>query len=261
MTFHLVLVAFVTLASFTLWPPPAAGQGAKVPVSVRGQSQDVYAYPRTGSQSKGTILFAPGDGGWRGFAVTMAETMASWGYNVYGLDTKRYLESFASTKTPPQDSQVMADMRTVFEAIRKTPSERPVLVGWSEGAGLGALAASSDENKKVFRGVVLIGLPSQAVLRWRWVDDVTYVTKKMPDEPSVATAPYLTKVTPLPLLMIHSSGDEYTNVPLARSMFDAAREPKRFSLVEAQNHRFEGNEGDFFRALQDGLDWVNRTTP
>ena len=239
----------------------APAKGGKTPVTVRGQSQDVYVYPAVGNQSRGKILFAPGDGGWRGLAVTVAETMAGWGYDVYGLDTKRYLESFTTAKSALQDTQVMADMRAVAEAIRRTPADRPVFVGWSEGAGLGVLAGSPEENKRVFRGVVAIGLTGETVLGWRWVDNATYVTKRRPDEPAVATSSYLPRIAPLPLLMIHSSGDEYTDVSQAKKLFEAAREPKRFSLVQAQNHRFDGNQDAFFRALREGLDWLLRTAP
>ncbi|HWR54794.1 MAG TPA: AcvB/VirJ family lysyl-phosphatidylglycerol hydrolase, partial [Bryobacteraceae bacterium] len=67
----------------------AQGDEARI-VSIRGVPQDVYHYG-SGGRHRGTVMFLPGDGGWRGFAVNVAEEMASWGYDVYGFDTKRYL--------------------------------------------------------------------------------------------------------------------------------------------------------------------------
>jgi fermentation-respiration switch protein FrsA (DUF1100 family) len=198
----------------------------------------------------------PGDGGWRGFAVTVAEQLSSSGFDVYGFDTKRYLESFTSAKSALRETEVMADMRFLAESIRKRPEDKVILIGWSEGAGLGVLAGAAAENKQVFRGIVTIGLPDYVVLGWRLLDNVTYVTKRKPDEPTVSTWVYLPKIAPLPLLMIHSSGDEYADVSLARKLFGAAREPKRFSLVEAQNHKFDGNRDEFFRNLREGLGWM-----
>jgi fermentation-respiration switch protein FrsA (DUF1100 family) len=232
---------------------------SKLSVSVRGQPQDIYVYPSTAGQSAGRVIFAPGDGGWRGLAVTVAETVASWGYDVYGLDTKRYLESFTTSKAALRETDVMADMRAIAEAVRKGPEDRVIFAGWSEGAGLSVLAGVPEENKKVFRGVVVIGLTETAVLGWRWIDNATYVTKKNADEPRFSTSLYLPKIAPLPFFMIHSSGDEYTDVPRAKRLFDAAREPRRFWLVVAQNHRFDGNRDDFFRALREGLGWMSRT--
>ena len=230
-------------------------------MDIRGQSQEVYFYASTMKPPAGRILFAPGDGGWRGLAVTIAETMAtSWGYEVYGLDTKRYLESFTTTKGALRPEEVMADMRTLAEKLRRSSGDGFIFAGWSEGAGLAVLAGAPEENKKTFRGIVAIGLTDSTVLGWRWTDNVTYVTKRAPDEPRFSTSLYLPKIAPLPFLQIHSSGDEYTNVPRAKQLFDAAREPRRFRLVEAQNHRFEGNRDDFFRALREGLGWMSRTT-
>jgi dienelactone hydrolase len=251
-TFRLTLTALL-LAAFT---PVRAAAPVKVAMDIRGQSQDVYFYASTMKPPAGRILFAPGDGGWRGFALTVAETASEWGYEVYGFDTKRYLESFTTGKGALRPEEVGADMRMLAEKLRRSSGDGLIFAGWSEGAGLAVLAGASEENKKTFRGIVAIGLTDSTVLGWRWTDNVTYVTKRAPDEPAVATASYLPKVAPLPFLQIHSSGDEYTSVSLSRKLFDAAREPKRFSLVQAQNHRFDGNQGDFFRALREGLNWM-----
>ena len=44
----------------------------------------------------------------------------------------------------------------------------------------------------------------------------------------------------------------------ARKLFDTAQEPKRFELVQAENHRFDGNHEAFFDKLRDGLHWVTQ---
>src|SRR5512142_2391374 len=58
-------------------------------VAIRGQQQNVYFIPavKGASGSKGAVLFSPGDGGWRGLAVSMAEHIAAAGYDTYGFDT------------------------------------------------------------------------------------------------------------------------------------------------------------------------------
>jgi hypothetical protein len=52
-------------------------------VTVRGQKQEIYYYPATGAKLNHKVLFAPGDGGWRGWAITIAQQMAGWGYDVF----------------------------------------------------------------------------------------------------------------------------------------------------------------------------------
>ncbi len=254
MTFRLVALAWLALTA-------QAAEPVRLTATVRGQRQDLYCYQGSPSVSRGPVLFLTGDGGWRGFAIDIAETAASWGYRVCGMDTKRYLESFTVGGRRLKESEAAGDVRAVAAQVAGRPGQKVTILGWSEGADLGVLAASASEARSVFRGVVVLGLSESGVLGWRWRDDVTYLTRREPDEPHFATAPYLARVAPLPLVMLHSTRDEYTSLETARRMFQLAGEPKRFRPVEAQNHRFDGNHPDFFRGLREGLEWVNRTAP
>lgn len=238
-----------------------AHSAGKNTIVIRGERQDIYFYPAKGQlkHPDSKVLFASGDGGWRGFAVTVAKGIASWGYDVYGLDTKRYLESFTGDSTL-KASDVMSDFRRIADWITQKADERVILMGHSEGAGLCLLAAASNENKRSFRGLVSIGLSESGVLGWRLLDDITYVTKRMPNEPTFESADFLPTVSPLPLLMIQSSHDEYVSVDVARKLFSNAREPKRFLLIKSRNHRFDGNTDEFFRALREGIEWIRETS-
>lgn len=226
-------------------------------IIIRGERQDIYFYPAKGQlrHPDSKILFAPGDGGWRGFAVTIARVVASWGYDVYGLDTKRYLESFTGGSTL-KETDVMNDFQKIAYWVTQKADERVILMGHSEGAGLCLLAAASDEHQKSFSGLVSIGLSESSVLGWRLLDDITYLTKKVPNEPTFESVDFLPKVSPLPILMIQSSQDQYVSAEAARKLFSTAREPKRFLLIKSQNHRFDGNTDEFFRALQEGIEWI-----
>ncbi len=227
---------------------------------IRGKRQNVYFYPAVGKTRlfNHKILFASGDGGWRGFAVTVAKTVASWGYDVYGLDTKRYLESFTG-KSVLKETDVMADFREIAKWMPRGIDEKVILIGHSEGADLCLLAAASDENKGTFNGVVFIGLSEFGILGWRWSDDITYITKKLPKEPTFKSVDFLPKVSPLPLMMIQSNRDEYVSVEAARRLFSTVREPKRFISINSQNHSFDGKTAEFFRALRNGIEWITET--
>jgi hypothetical protein len=255
--FYGLLIALLTPASLQ-GQVSAAGKNLLV---LRGKPQDVYVYPAAvdSGSLRGKLLFASGDGGWRGFAITLARSMAAWGYEVCGLDTKRYLESFTG-KTTLQEAEVTRDFRQIAEWMAPGTAQRVTLVGWSEGAGLCLLAAAAPENKAIFQGLITIGLGESNVLGWRWVDDLTYLTGKDPKEPIFSSRSFLPRVTPLPLLMIQSSQDEYVPVAVSQRLFAAAKEPKRYVLAEAHNHRFEGNTEQLFKVLREGLEWVSRIT-
>lgn len=257
-----LLLAALAAVGFSVAAPAesqslAPGQHAFL---LRGKEQDLYYYPpRNRTATADPVLFLPGDGGWRGFAVDIAESLARYGYPVYGWDTKRYLTSFTSGKTTLKESDIMTDFHSVARHVTSGRPQKISLLGWSEGAGLAVLGAAAPGNKDLFSGLVSIGIPEFAVLGWRLTDNFTYLTKKDPNEPTFATAPFLPQISPLPLAMIHSTHDEYISSGASRRLFDGAREPKRFFLVEARNHRYDGNRDQFLRVLREALQWIAKT--
>lgn len=221
-------------------------------LEVRGQQQDVYHILPPGER-RGAVLYLPGDGGWRGFAIEMAESLADGGYEVYALDTKRYLMSFTGTGTLNKE-EIGKDL---MEIARRTAGANSLYVGWSQGAAMGALAASTVGSEQVFRGYVLIGLPDHAVLGWRMVDNITYLTKKDPSEPMFQTAPALARTRGQPLAVLASKSDEYTPPDKMQALMQHVSGPKKFVLLEAKNHKFEGNVAGFFRALEEAAEWAS----
>jgi dienelactone hydrolase len=257
---RIMLNVLIPLSSLIIGMPAMRAAGdIKFTVSIRGQQQELHYFasiiPTNGPAPR--VLFAPGDGGWRGFAITMAESIASWGYDVYGLDTKRYLESF-SGKTALKEADVMEDFRLLAQRLGGPKGQRITLLGWSEGAGLCLLAAAAPQNHSSFDGLVSVGISETSLLAWRWTDNLSTLTGKDPDEPKFRSADYLNKVAPLPISMIHSTHDDYVTVEAAKRMFSIAANPKQFDLVEAQNHRFDGNRGSFFDTLRSRLQWIRQ---
>lgn len=225
----------------------SAGRNA---VTIRGQQQDVYYYPATGARLNRKVLFAPGDGGWRGWAITVAQQMTSWGYDVYGLDTKTYLSGFTGS-TPLKDTDVISDFKEIAKWVTKGSGERVMLVGWSEGAGLDVLAAGGDPGRRVFTGLITFGLVDENVLGWSWRDNLTYVTSSKPSGPKFHVVNYIGRVPAL--LMIQSSKDEYVTMDEVNKLYAAARGQKRLAVIQANDHRFSNNTAEFYKTLRDGL--------
>lgn len=224
-------------------------------ISIRGQQQDIYFLPANGAGPHRPVLFVPGDGGWRGFAVEMAQQLQSAGYNVFGLDTRHYLQSFTG-RNILSPAQIASDFRQLADWIRQGGSERVLLAGWSEGAGLGLAAAADSTNKNIFDGLVAIGITEQNILAWRYSDLWAEVAKKVPNEPTFASSEYISKVAPLPLFVIASTKDEYISPEATRTLFDLAKEPKRFEMIDAKDHKYGGNTEAFFRTFKEALAWI-----
>ena len=225
-------------------------------IDLRGRAQDVYFYPAA-SEAREAVLFLPGDGGWRGFAIDIAKDLARSGFDVYGWDIKRYLSGFTSSRGTLSERDIQADTAAMAAHLQTARNARLVLVGWSQGAAMAVLAASDPRAQKFFTGVVVVGLPESAVLGWRFADDLTYLTKAEPNEPRFQTAPWIAKVAPLRLGMIHSTADEYISTDAARKLFSFAREPRRLDLIAAGDHRFSGGRDELFRKLNEQVKWAS----
>ena len=198
------------------------------------------------------MIFAPGDGGWGGAAIEFAKTIATWGRDVYGIDTKQYLTAFTG-RTVLSEEEIAGDMRRIAEAV--SPDGKLILAGWSEGAGLVVLAAARDKGR--YAGVVTMGLLDRNVRAWRWQDNLTRITRTQPNEPTFSALREIGGVAPLPLAMIQSTADEYVPMEESKRLFAAAKEPKKYAEVRAQNHRFDGGRPEFYRQLKAMLEWID----
>ena len=252
-----VLLCAVPLTAQTTFQP------GKNVITLRGQAQRLYFFPGAAIASVQThhrILFAPGDGGWRGFAITMAAQLAAQGNDVYALDTKHYLSSFTHGKSVLTPAAVMSDFHELAARIQSQssesqPAEKIILVGWSTGAGLTVLAAAH-EDKTAYEGLIAVSLGKTNILGWRCRDNLTYLTNQLPNEPTYQTENYLPQVTPLPIFVIQSSNDQFIPNEEAEALFIQTRHPKRFTLIHAHDHSFNGKRAEFFTALQQGLHWI-----
>jgi len=106
-----------------------------------------------------------------------------------------------------------------------------------------------------------MGLPALAEIAWRWSDFTSWITKKDAAEPSFEPGKYIAGVSPLPLVMIQSTKDEYVPEADYRAFEKAAGEPSRLVLIDASNHRFTDKLPELRKAYADALDWIRTKTP
>lgn len=251
----LALVLFGATTAFGQNATPAIKPG-KNTLLLRDQKQKIYFYPAAGAGAHPKALFVTGDGGHRGFAITIAKKIAEMGADVYALDAKRYLSSFTG-KTHLTEADVMKDFHQLVEDVTGGSGEKVSLVGWSTGAGLVVLA-SADGNKDCYNGVVAVSLGKVNILGWRWKDNFTYLTGGMPHEPTFPSDQYLPAIAPLPVFVIQSSRDQFIPNEESEALFVKINRPKHYALIHANNHSFEGNREEFFRELQRGLQWIGK---
>jgi pimeloyl-ACP methyl ester carboxylesterase len=225
-------------------------------VNIRGHVQYLRVY---GSRGGSPVIVSSGDGGWIHLAPHVAEVLAARGYFVVGFDVRAYLSSFTAGKETLRPEEEPADYKVLADFAARGSSERPLLIGVSEGAGLSVLAATEPRTRESINGVIAVGLPNINELGWRWRDAVIYVTHGTPHEPSFTSMTIVRRLTNTPLAEIHSTHDEFVPLAEAEKILEAANGPKRLWIIEASDHRFSDNQAEFDRRLLEAIAWVGAT--
>jgi len=233
----------------------------RIDMPLRGHVMALTVYRPAGA-AKGTVIMASGDVGWVGLAASRAQELSSDGYVVVGVNVREYLSSFTSKAAHLQPADIQHDFGELARFLRpKGLLPPPVVVsGVSEGAGIVVVAAAAAENHDWISGVITMGLPQLSEIAWRWSDFTSWITKKDADEPSVKATEYLAAISPLPLVMIQSTRDEYVPEADYRAMEKTARDPKRQVLIAASNHRFTDRIAELRAAYADALNWIGGLT-
>ena len=238
-----------------LAPDRAARAQTTETITIRGHAQSLRLY---GTRGGSPVIVSSGDGGWIHLGPHVAEVLGAKGFFVVGFDVKAYLEGFTSGKATLRPEDEPGDYNVLADFAARGTTQKPILIGVSEGAGLSILAATDPHTKRSIAGVLGLGLPDLNELGWRWKDSLIYVTHGVPKEPTFSTAAIIDRVSPTPLGAIHSTQDEFVPLSEVQKVLDAAKEPKKLWIVKASDHRFSDNLAEFDRRLIEAIAWVTQ---
>jgi len=255
-----VVVRLVVMALLLLACPSrsATASQARDTLVVRGQPQILHLYGTRGGRP---VVVSSGDGGWIHLGPQVAEMLAAQGFFVVGFDVKAYLESFTSGSATLRREDEPADYLAIVEYAARGSTQKPILIGVSEGAGLSVLAGTDPHTRAEIGGIIGLGLPDLNELGWRWRDAIIYVTHGVPREPIFSAESLIARVSPAPLAAIHSTHDEFVPVAEVERVMNAAAQPKRLWIVEASDHRFSDNMAELGRRLREAIDWAAANAP
>jgi len=231
-------------------------------ISVRGRQFIVHFYRSRSVKTSAPAIYACGDGGWRGLAPRTAQQLAHMGFPVAGVDSKVYLREFSSVQTPLTIKQLASDYVDIARALRTyagVDSDTPVYVyGWSLGAGFAIAVGSDQATRQNWAGIISIGLPKQNQLVSGVGGNRANLNMEINSLYGFRSADVMALISPLPLLMIQSTTDTASPVKVGNQLFAAARDPKRYVLIKASNHRFSGAREEFYEALG-GVSWMRES--
>ncbi len=202
-------------------------------------------------QARPLLIYATGDGGWRGKDLDLFRHLASWGYAVAGFSAPQYVKHLrgdAETTTP---ALLARDYTAIIAAARRDltlpASTAVILIGVSRGAGLSVVAAGQQAMQQALDGVVVMGLTKEEEhVRWR----------RRRQSTELEIYDYLPRLGNVPVSVIQSTHDNYLPAEQARTLFGADTDRRQFHAIEARNHSFSGARTALYETLRSSLEWV-----
>ena len=250
-----ILIVLVLTANCTVTMTSGAWAQTRETVTIRGQTQSLRVY---GTRGRIPVIVSSGDGGWIHLAPHVAEVLAANGFFVVGFDVKAYLAGFTSGRTTLRPEDEPSDFKAVIDFAARGTTDKPILIGVSEGAGLSVLAAADPRLKTAIAGVIGLGLPDLNELGWRWKDAMIYLTHGAPKEPTFSVSTIVDRMAPVPLGAIHSTQDEFVPVAEVQHVMERAKEPKKLWIIRSSDHRFSDNLAEFDQCLLEAITWITQ---
>jgi fermentation-respiration switch protein FrsA (DUF1100 family) len=157
------------------------------------------------------------------------QRLHSLGFAVLGIDYRGF---GASSEALPSEASAGEDARAAWDWLaRQHPGRARYVFGHSLGGAI-AIALAAQVHGEA--GVIVEGSFTSiadvvATMPWGWLPVGPLITQRFAAAEQVAALGS-------PLLVVHGSDDRLIPPALGRGLYERAREPKRFLLVEGGNH-------------------------
>jgi hypothetical protein len=220
-----------------------------------------FSLPPGAMARRPLLLYATGDGGWRGKDTETYAHLVAEGYPTAGFSAPDYLKHLRDDEDTTTPRRLGSDYGHLLGFARqqlRLPPDRPaILVGVSRGAGLSVVAAGQPNVQSELVGVLIVALTKEEeyVRQYR-------VPRRVPDEVPgrdqlvVQTYDYLSRLPSIPVALIQSTRDGYLPAEDARALFGPDTALRHFWAVEARDHSFAGARDVLYRDLADALAWL-----
>jgi len=227
-------------------------------VTLYGHQLEVHL-ATLGSGREPLLVFATGDGGWRGYDLDTYRHLVSWGYPVAGFSAPEYIKYLRGEDETTTPVRLATDYKLMVELARRElrlAADTPViLVGVSRGAGLSVVAAGQRLLQPELAGVLAVALTREEEhVRFRRRRSSTATGESL----MLQTYEYLPNLEAVPLEVIQSTNDNYVTAAEARELFGRDSEHRRLIPIESKNHSFSDAREELYAAMEQSLTWLRR---
>lgn len=191
---------------------------------------------------QGSILFLHGNGENISTHLAMVYWMPAAGYNVYLFDYRGYGHSQGDVGLAGSIRDIES---MIAYAAAKSAPEKIIVMGHSLGASMGIYAVSQSAYKGDIAGLISIGAFSdyhavtRDVLAKSWLTWLFQWPLSLAMDNRFSPKKYIGEISPIPVLLMHSDADEIIEQYHAKTLIDAAAEPKYFQALHGDhNHVF-----------------------
>jgi uncharacterized protein len=183
------------------------------------------------------------------------ERMRELGFTVIAVDYRGFGKS---TQETPSEAKSYEDARAAWHWIKQTFPERDVYIfGHSLGGAIAIeLATQVPDEKGVIVEGTFTSIPDVVrASKYGWAPVGALITQRFDSASKVA------KIGS-PLLVVHGSNDQLISPTLGQRLYEAARIPKRFELVQGGSHHNTNGIGQSqYRAALKELFGLNTDRP
>ena len=199
---------------------------------------------------KGTIVFSHGNAGSMGHHLGFVIWLAEAGYQVLMYDYRGFGKSAGTVNRRGMIDDVKAAF-TYAKSRSDVHNGSLISFGHSLG-GAKSLTAIGESPVKGLRAIITDGAFASYQSMARVI--AGQVGANMVSD-ELAPKDYVSKISPIPLLIVHGDRDEVVPVAEGRMLFENARQPKTFFEVETGRHgdSLSRNDGAYRRKV---LAWL-----
>jgi uncharacterized protein len=210
--------------------------------------------PGRGGKSKATVVFSHGNAGSLGHHLGFVIWLAEAGYNVLMYDYRGFGKSGGAVNRRGMIDDVKAAFNCACKRADVDP-KRLVSYGHSLG-GAKSVTALGESPIKGLRAVVIDGAFASYQKMARVIGG-QLGESLVSDE--LAPKDFVSKLSPVPLLVVHGTKDEVVPVSQGRQLFESANEPKTLFEVKTGRHgdSLSRDDGAFRKRM---LAWLSEKT-